>query len=173
MSLNVTKEVALLKQMTVGQLRERYLQVTGEATQAANRKWLVRRIIWRMQSIEEGGLSERAIARARELASGADLRTTAPKQRSLPADADRRTQVLPCGQLGIVNLPLPGTLITRMYKGRQLQVRVVTGGFEYEGELFKSLSAVAKKITGSHWSGNKFFQVGERQETGGRRRADD
>jgi methyl coenzyme M reductase gamma subunit len=55
--------------MTVGQLRERYLQVTGEATQAANRKWLVRRIIWRMQSIDEGGLSERAIARARELAS--------------------------------------------------------------------------------------------------------
>ena len=94
MSLNVTKEVALLKQMTVGQLRERYLQVTGEATQAANRKWLVRRIIWRMQSIEEGGLSERAIARARELASGADLRTTSPKQRSLPADADRRTRVV-------------------------------------------------------------------------------
>lgn len=55
MSLNVTKEVALLKQMTVGQLRKRYLQVTGETTQAANRKWLVRRIIWRMQSIEEGG----------------------------------------------------------------------------------------------------------------------
>ncbi len=79
MSLNVTKEVALLQQMTVGQLRERYVQVTGETTQAANRKWLVHRIIWRMQSIEEGGLSERAIARARELASGADLRTTAPK----------------------------------------------------------------------------------------------
>lgn len=162
MSLNVTKEVALLKQMTVGQLRERYLQVTGEATQAANRKWLVRRIIWRMQSIEEGGLSERAIARARELASGADLRTTAPKQRSLPADADRRTRVLACGQLGNVNLPLPGTLITRMYKGQQLQVRVVTGGFEYEGELFKSLSAVAKTITGSHWSGNKFFNLSDK-----------
>jgi len=117
-----------------------------------------------MQSIEEGGLSERAIARARELASGADLRTTAPKQRSLPADADRRTRVLACGQLGNVNLPLPGTLIKRMYKGRQLQVRVVTGGFEYEGELFKSLSAVAKKITGSHWSGNKFFNLSDKEE---------
>ena len=116
-----------------------------------------------MQSIEEGGLSERAIARARELASGADLRTTAPKQRSLPADADRRTRVLACGQLGNVNLPLPGTLITRMYKGRQLQVRVVTGGFEYEGELFKSLSAIAKKITGSHWSGNKFFNLSDKE----------
>jgi hypothetical protein len=159
----VTKEVALLKQMTVGQLRERYLKVTGEATQAANRKWLVRRIIWRMQSIEEGGLSERAIARARELASGADLRTTAPKQRSLPADADRRTRVASCGKFNNAKLPLPGTLITRMYKGRQLQVRVVTGGFEYEGELFRSLSAVAKKITGSHWSGNKFFNLSDKE----------
>jgi hypothetical protein len=149
--------------MTVGQLRERYLQVTGETTQAANRKWLVRRIIWRMQSIEEGGLSERAIARARELANGADLRSTAPKQRSLSADADRRTRVVACGQLGNVNLPLPGTLITRMYKGRQLQVRVVTGGFEFEGDLFKSLSALAKKITGSHWSGNKFFNLSDKE----------
>jgi hypothetical protein len=71
--------------------------------------------------------------------------------------------VLACGQLGNVNLPLPGTLITRMYKGRQLQVRVVTQGFEYEGELFKSLSAVAKKITGSHWSGNKFFNLCDKE----------
>jgi hypothetical protein len=60
-------------------------QLTGEATRAANRKWLVRRIIWRMRSIEECGLPASAIARARGLASGADLRTTAPKQRSLPA----------------------------------------------------------------------------------------
>ncbi len=90
MALNVTKEVALLKQMTVGQLRERYLQVTGEATQAANRKWLVRRIIWRMQSIEEGGLSERAISRARELASGAIYEPRRPSNarcQRMPTDA--------------------------------------------------------------------------------------
>jgi hypothetical protein len=163
MTLNVTKELALLKQLTVSQLRQRYLEVTGEATLAANRKWLVRRILWRMQSNEQGGLSERAIARARELAGGADLRKTAPQQRSLPKDADKRTRRLSCGQLSDSHLPLPGTLITRMYKGQLLQVRVLTGGFEYEGELFKSLSAIAKKITGSHWSGNKFFQIGGKE----------
>ena len=50
-------------------------------------------------------------------------------------------------------------MITRHYKGRQLQVQVVADGFEFEGELYKSLSAVAKKITGSHWNGFKFFNL--------------
>ena len=159
MTLNVTKEVAALRKMTVGELRQRYAEVTGETTQAANRKWLVRRTMWRMQSIEEGGLSERAIARARELADGADLRVTAPRQRSLPADADKRTKVVPCAHTTPPRRPLPGTLITRVYKGQELRVRVLANGFEYEGEFYKSLSAVAKKITGSHWSGNKFFNL--------------
>ncbi len=159
MTLNVTKEVATLRKMTVGELRQRYAEITGETTQAANRKWLVRRIMWRMQSIEEGGLSERAIARARELADGADLRVTAPRQRSLPADADKRTKVVPCARTTPPGRPLPGTLITRVYKGQELRVRVLANGFEYEGEFYKSLSAVAKKITGSHWSGNKFFNL--------------
>ncbi|QDV85689.1 DUF2924 domain-containing protein [Planctomycetes bacterium TBK1r] len=159
MTLNVTKEVATLRKMTVGELRERFAEVTGENTKAANRKWLVRRIMWRMQSIEEGGLSERAIARARELADGADLRVTAPRQRSLPADADKRTRIVPCSNTTPPGRPLPGTLITRVYKGQELRVRVLANGFEYEGEFYKSLSAVAKKITGSHWSGNKFFNL--------------
>jgi hypothetical protein len=159
MTLNVTKEVATLRKMAVGELRQRYAEVTGETTNAANRKWLVRRIIWRMQSIEEGGLSERAIARARELADGADLRVTAPRQRSLPADADKRTNVVPCVHTTPPGRPLPGTLITRVYKGQELRVRVLANGFEYEGEFYKSLSAVAKQITGSHWSGNKFFNL--------------
>ncbi len=54
-------------------------------------------------------------------------------------------------------LPVPGTVITRTYKGRTLQVKVVTDGFEYEGERFKSLSGLAKKITGSHCNGYQFF----------------
>jgi len=90
MTMNVTKEVTTLRKMTVGELRQRYVEVTGETTQAANRKWLVRRIMWRMQSIDEGGLTERAIAHARELADGADLRVTAPRQYALPDDADKR-----------------------------------------------------------------------------------
>ena len=41
-------------------------------------------------------------------------------------------------------LPLPGTIITREYKDRTLQLRVLPRGFEFDGEVYKSLSAVAK-----------------------------
>jgi len=54
-------------------------------------------------------------------------------------------------------LPAPGTAIVRQYKGRTLQVLVLTDGFEFEGQRYKSLSAVAKKITGSHVNGYRFF----------------
>ena len=47
----------------------------------------------------------------------------------------------------------------RQYKGRLIQVKVVANGFEFEGDLYKSLSAVAKKVTGSHWNGFKFFKL--------------
>ena len=53
--------------------------------------------------------------------------------------------------------PLPGTVLTREYKGREVRVRVLEKGFEYEGQPYRSLSAVAKAITGSHWNGRLFF----------------
>ena len=56
-------------------------------------------------------------------------------------------------------LPPPGTVIARKYKGRTLQVKVRADGFEYEGEVHASLSAVAKAITGSHCNGFNFFRL--------------
>ena len=60
---------------------------------------------------------------------------------------------------GDSRVPLPGSTITRVYKGETLEVKVLPAGFEYEGEVYKSLSAVAKKITGSHTSGYLFFRL--------------
>lgn len=79
MALNIAKEIAALKNMTVGQLRARYEEVFGEATQAGNKDFLFKRIVWRLQSLAEGDLSERARRRAEFLARDADLRTTAPR----------------------------------------------------------------------------------------------
>ena len=53
--------------------------------------------------------------------------------------------------------PKPGTVFARTYRGTQITVTVVDGGFQYGGEVFRSLSAVAKAVTGSHCSGNAFF----------------
>jgi hypothetical protein len=157
--LNVGKEVAALERLTVGELRERYAELFQESTRACNRKWLVRRIIWRMQSLEGGGLSDRARQRADELANTSDLRVTAPREAKPSLDAPERTLTAPCRIEGGSRLPLPGTLVTRRYKGRLIQVQVVVEGFVFEGDLYKSLSAVAKKVTGSHWNGYKFFNL--------------
>lgn len=156
--LNVAKEVAAMERMTIGELRKRYAELCAETTQAGNRTWLIRRIVWRMQSVEEGGLSELARQQARDLANSSDLRVTAPRARKPSPDASQRATV-PCRIDGGSRIPLPGTVLTRDYKGQRILVHVVAQGFVFEGELYKSLSAVAKQITGSHWNGFKFFNL--------------
>jgi hypothetical protein len=56
-------------------------------------------------------------------------------------------------------LPMPGSFITKTYKGNRLEVKVLESGFEYQGTIYKNLSAVAKTVTGAHWNGFAFFGV--------------
>ena len=51
----------------------------------------------------------------------------------------------------------PGTRILREWKGQTHEVLVTSSGFEYKGATFKTLSPIAKRITGTHWSGPAFF----------------
>jgi hypothetical protein len=160
MNLNVGKEVAALKRMAVGDLRRKYAEVFGEATKARHKEWLVRRIAWRLQALAEGDLSERARQRAAELARDADLRIKSPKP--VPPVADPAA-VIVTGTIDVPaadRLPMPGTIITRQYKGQVYQVHVLPHGFDFEGEVYKSLSAVAKAITGQHCNGYYFFRLG-------------
>lgn len=159
MTLNVAKELAQLRRMSVADLRSRYAEVFGETTNARHKGWLVKRVIWRMQCLAEGDISERARARAAELANDADLRRRPPKS---PEATPQSPTGPPTGKLrtsGNSRAPLPGTVLARIYKGETLQVKVLPAGFEYEGEVYKSLSAVAKKITGSHCNGYLFFRL--------------
>lgn len=159
MSVNVAKEVAALGRMTVKELRSRFAEAFGEATNAANKAWLVKRIAWRMQAMAEGGLSERARQRAAELANDADLRLTPPKAMPVTNATPVSTATGAMSIQGNGRLPIAGSIICRAYKGRDLQVRVLSKGFEFEGEVYKSLSAVAKKITGQHLNGYLFFRL--------------
>jgi hypothetical protein len=154
--LNIVNEVATLERLSVGQLRQRFAELFGETTKASNRIWLIKRIVWRMQALAEGDLSERARRRAAELARDADLRLNPPQGKattrapssepiSAPAPIDQR-------------LPPPGTILTRPYKGQLVQVQVITEGVAYGGRVYASLSAVAKAITGSHTNGFLFFR---------------
>lgn len=160
MHLNVGKEVAALRRMTVKELRAKYAEAFGEQTPGNNKVWLVKRIAWRLQAIAEGDLSERARRRAEELANDADLRLSPPKTAAVAADAAERTTTATVQVPASDRLPLPGTVITRVYKGQKLHVKVLPKGFEFEGEVYQSLSAVAKVITGSHCNGYLFFRLG-------------
>jgi len=156
MKINVAKEVAALEAMTVAELRAKYAQVFGEETRVGNKAWLVKRIIWRLQALAEGDLSERARRRAAELAQDADLRLSPPRQKQITSASvskNGKARTLING-----HLPLPGTILTRWYKGKTLSIQVLRYGFEYEGQIYKSLSAAAKVITGSHTSGYLFFR---------------
>jgi hypothetical protein len=159
--LNIVNEVAALKRLSIGQLRQRFAELFGEATSASNRTWLVKRIIWRLQALAEGDLSQRARRRAEELARDADLRLNAP-QRKDPTTTTQPSTVQPEPMIGPASvdprLPPPGTILTRAYKGQQLHVQVLTDGFAYAGNVYPSLSAVAKAITGSHTNGYLFFR---------------
>jgi hypothetical protein len=156
MHVNVTREVAVLEAMTVAELRVKYAQAFGEETRVGNKTWLVKRVIWRLQALAEGDLSERARRRAAELAQDADLRLSPPRQKQTASTAVPRNGKASALVNG--HLPLPGTILTRWYKGQTLKVQVLRHGFEYEGQVYTSLSAVAKAITGSHTSGFLFFR---------------
>jgi hypothetical protein len=92
------------------------------------------------------------------LGNDADLRMNPPRPRV--ADASRMAAapaaVLP---LRDARLPRVGSVLVRKYRGQTLQVRVLADGFEFEGAVHSSLSAVAKAITGSHCNGYLFFQI--------------
>jgi len=154
MKLDIEREVAALQRMSTGQLCERYAELFGEPTRTRHRTYLVRKIAWKLQALIEGDLSERARRRAEELARGTELRVMPPKS----AEATRPPAVVTHATISTdARLPTPGTAIVRQYKGRTIQVLVLPDGFEFEGQRYKSLSAVAKKITGSHVNGYRFF----------------
>src|SRR5690242_11948665 len=106
--MNIDREVALMDQMSVDQLRAKYAEAFGEATSARNKAWLVKRIAWRLQATAEGDLSQRARNRAAELARDADLRLSPPRCQPLemiPVELEP-TNVIDR------RLPTPGTIIT-------------------------------------------------------------
>jgi hypothetical protein len=147
-----------MQRLGAKQLRGRYAEVFGETTTANNKTWLIRRIAWRLQALAEGDLSERARRRAEELGNDADLRMNPPRPKV--AD-DSQATAAPAAVLPLRDARLPpvGSLLVRKYRGQTLQVRVLADGFEFEGAVHPSLSAVAKAITGSHCNGYLFFRI--------------
>ncbi len=156
MSPKIAAEVAQLPDLTITQLAERYEQVFKEECRSRNKQYLIRRIAWRLQANDEGGLSLETIRKAKELAIDAEVRVTAPREH-------KNTRVVRPEPNAFVDwdarLPPPGNMVERQYKGRMIRVVVLQEGFEYEGQRYRSLSAIAKEVSGSHCNGFLFFRL--------------
>jgi hypothetical protein len=155
--MDTKQEIAALQKMTVAQLRQRHIDLFNEPTRSCNRQWLFRRLAWRVQALAEGDLSERAKERARQLTREADLRILPPRELEMPGATGIRSVPAAFKVQKDERLPMPGTLLPRKFKGQMYYVKVLTNGFEFDGELYRSLSAIAHKITGCHWNGYHFF----------------
>jgi hypothetical protein len=151
-------EVEGLRRASVAGLREKYRELFQEETRSRHREHLFRKIVWRLQALAEGELSERARSRAREIANDADLRILAPRDffmvggeqvETIPGNHRQRKHD--------PRLPLVGTLLRREWKGRTILVEVLERGFRYENRQYSSLSNIAVEITGTRWNGFTFF----------------
>jgi hypothetical protein len=149
--------------MSVPALKKTYREVFGEETRSSHKQYLFRRIAWQLQAQAGGGLSAESLRRATEIADDADLRLGGPKGFwSWPE------QTKPKEQKRYQNhrdhrLPQPGAVLTRRHQGKEVVVRVLEGGFEYQARHYRSLSAIAREVTGTRWNGLLFFGLTERR----------
>jgi Protein of unknown function (DUF2924) len=164
MAHTVVAAIEQLRTLNVIALRKKYQQVFGGESKSSNKQYLFRRIAWRMQANAEGGLSERACHRAVQIADETDLRTRAPKGfLSAQVSVSATSTVDHAQSQRDARLPASGSLLTRRLHDRQIVVKVLADGFEFESRQYRSLSAIAREVTGTRWNGLLFFGLAERR----------
>jgi hypothetical protein len=128
--------VSRLPQLDLGELRALWRRFyKTEAVPRLSRELLVRAIAYRMQEVASGGPRLELQRQLRQL--GLELQQT--------------------GRLRIRQQLKPGTRLMREWQGRRYEVLVLDDGFSWQGTHYRSLSAIARKITGTAWSGPLFF----------------
>ena len=158
MKESVISRIMAIKDLPSKDLQKKYEEVFGgKKPTSNNRTYLWRRIAYRMQEIEFGGLPEEAQTKIQELIKEHDpinAVATRPESAANP-EANTKKQK----PLRDRRLPIPGTIITKNSKGLKIEVKALEKGFEYKNVVYKSLTAIAKEITGAHWNGFLFFNL--------------
>ena len=139
MSESVLAQLAALKSAPVGELKRKWRDLFDREPPPYNRRFLESRLAYRIQELAYGGLSEEALERLDAIAD--ELEGKATKARRAAA----------------LDRPIAGTRLIREWKGKEHCVTVRRDDFEYQGRPYKSLSAVARHITGTNWNGLVFF----------------
>ena len=152
----INADIAALKNKAIPELQKKFEALfDGQKASSDNKVYLVRRIAYRLQELEYGGLSQKAQNRLKELIGLYDP----VNNKAIRPKVSVETQVRIKTRGRDMRLPIPGTIITKDYRGKKYQVKVLENGFEYEGNIYKHLTAIAEKITGAHWNGYNFFNL--------------
>ncbi len=156
MSNSILHEIRRIQQLSVNELQVEWARLyDGEACRSRNRPYLVQRLCWRLQERRLGGLNDAAKRRLEQLGQAEFQRARTP---NVGLDVAAPAPVETSRRVRDPRMPVVGSVITKMYKGRELRIVVREGGFEFEGSVFASLSALAREITGStHINGKLFF----------------
>jgi hypothetical protein len=159
MDAQLRAEIDALRGLNGAKLRRKHAEVFGDSLgRSMSREQALRRIAWRLQARAEGGLSERARQRASELADGSTLRLSPPPSFSVPlAPTLGQGDATPARSARDRRLPPPGSTLAREFRGQQIVVEVLPEGFDYRGRVFRSLSAIAREVSGAVWNGFVFF----------------
>lgn len=156
-SRGVLRQITELETMSRPELQARWRELLGTEPPAGyRRETLFRRLAYRVQELAFGGLSEATRARLREHLEPAD---------GLDADTSEVARLERRRRRD--GMPVAGTRLAREWRGRRHEVTVVPGGFEFAGRRYRSLSAVARAITGAHWNGPAFFGLRKPGRKGG------
>lgn len=126
-----------LEQMSGHELRAEWRRLVRSPPPNLSRDLLVRALAYRVQEIAEGGLPKAALRRLSGL-----------------ADASASGREIACELAPVLK---PGARLVREWHGRTYTVAVTHEGFEHEGRVYRSLSQIAREITGARWSGPRFF----------------
>lgn len=139
MKSSVLAQLAALKIAPAGVLKDRWRELFDTEPPAYNRRFLENRLAYRIQELAYGGLSRQTLDRLKAMAKQyGDQNPTERKARPMPR-------------------PIAGTRLIREWQGIEHCVTVRAEDFEYLGRPYKSLSSVAREITGTKWNGWVFF----------------
>jgi hypothetical protein len=137
----VLSRLAALQTAPIDALKQQWRELFGKEPPSFNRAYLQSRLAYRIQELAYGGLKPET--RARLEALGEQLDGGNVVLRRIRADSR----------------PLPGTRLVREWQGIEHVVTVRPDDFEYEGRPYRSLSAIARHITGTRWNGWSFFGI--------------
>ena len=145
MKNSILAQIAELETLSFPELKARWRELFDTEPPSYNRSHIVKRLAYRIQELACGGLNEATRDHLREHLKREDLDTETQSAARM-ARRQRKNGV-----------PVIGTRIVRDWHGERHEVTVVEGGFEYEGRRYRSLSAIARAITGTRWNGPAFF----------------